>query len=94
MTNSTLRLLPCLDQIPILSILVANDADPVQTQQNAASELGQHCLLAGFSMDSPIKVKTSTRAPKSKNGLIQIIIRLDKSTGDKRVTIKILSIHL
>ena len=41
--------------------------------------------LQDFSTDSPIKVKTSTRAPKSKNGLVQIIIRLEKSTGEKRV---------
>ena len=38
-----------LDRVPVLRYH-ANIADPVQTLQHAASELGQHCLLTGFFM--------------------------------------------
>ena len=37
-----------------------NSADPVQTPQNAASELGQHCLLTEISMENTVKMKAST----------------------------------
>ena len=39
----------------------ANGVDPVQTPHNAASELGQNCLLTRISMQNTINVKTFTR---------------------------------
>ena len=41
----------------------ANSADPDQTPQNAASDQGLHCLLAGISIRNRIKMKKYTRHP-------------------------------
>ena len=47
-----------------------------------ASGQGLHCLLTEISMENAVKMKTSTKTPKTRNGLIQMI-RMDKSTGQK-----------
>ena len=39
----------------------ANSADPFQTLQNAASDQGQHCLFAEFSILNKITTKIDTR---------------------------------
>ena len=63
----------------------ANNPDPVQVPQNAAPDESQHFLRDGISMQNIYKKnETVTRTPKNRNGLIQMI-RLDKSTGQKRV---------
>ena len=61
-----------LDQIPFLGSH-ANSADPVQTPQNAASELGQHCVLSGISEQTTIKLQHPPGTPKSRNRFIQMI---------------------
>ena len=57
--------------------------DPVQTPPNAASDQGLHCLLTKNFMENAVKM-TSTRNPKIRNGLIQMI-RMGQATGQKRV---------
>ena len=70
--------------MPILGSY-ANSADPVQMPQNAASELGLHCLLTGISMQKHSKRKDiQHQNPKIRNGQIQIK-RMDKSIGQNRV---------
>ena len=63
----------------------ADSEDSVQMPQNVASEQCLHCLFAGISMQNTTNMKTSTRTPKTRNGLIQII-RMKKFTGLKRVS--------
>ena len=41
----------------------ANSVDPAQIPQNAASDQGIRCLLAGISWENTLKVKASTRNP-------------------------------
>ena len=41
----------------------ANSIDPVQTPQYAVSDLGQHCLPKGISMQNTVKVNAFTRSP-------------------------------
>ena len=62
----------------------ANSADPVQTPQNVASELGLHYFLTGTTMQITINGKHPLETPKTRNGLIQMI-KMDKSTGQKTV---------
>ena len=48
-----------------------------------------YCLLIGIPMQN-----TAKETPKSRNGIIQII-RMDKSTGEKRVKkLHVLSLHV
>ena len=51
--------------------------------QNAASDLGQHCLPKRISFQNTVKVN-SPGTPKSRNGLIQML-RMDKSIEQNRV---------
>ena len=59
---------------------------PIQTPQLAASELGQHCLLTGISMQNTVKIKTSLETSHTRNELIQMI-RIDKSNDLKSLNI-------
>ena len=51
--------LPFSGQIPVFGYY-ADSADPVQSQQNVASDQGLHCLLTGISMLNTVKLKAST----------------------------------
>ena len=51
----------------------ANSADPIQMPQN---------LLTGISVQNRIKMKTSSRNPKARNGFVPTI-RMDKFTYQK-----------
>ena len=44
-----------------------------------AADQDLHCLLTEISMENAVKIKTSTRDPKTRNELIQMT-RMDKST--------------
>ena len=72
-----LRLETCFED------MIANSADPVLMQQNAASDQGLHYLLTGFWKCNKNE-KHTLKAPKTRNGLIQII-KMDWSTGQERV---------
>ena len=51
-------LLPCFIEIPVVN---ANSVDPDQTPQNAASDLGLHCLQMSLLGDARHKwINTST----------------------------------
>ena len=50
--------------MPVLRY-IANSADPNQPPQNAASDLGLHCLLTVISIQKIIKVKTFIRNPQN-----------------------------
>ena len=65
---------------------VANAASG-QGLHNAASGQGLHNLLSEISMENAKKWKHPPETPKTKNGLIRII-KMDKSTGQKRVSCK------
>ena len=56
----------------------AEIADPVQTPQNAVSELGQHCLLTAKYMENIIKNENSHEEP-----LKLEMDWINKSTGKK-----------
>ena len=60
----------------------ANSADPIQMPQNVASDQGLHNLLTGISVQNRIKMKTSSRNPKARNGFVPTI-RMDKFTYQK-----------
>ena len=65
----------------------SNSADLVQTLQNATSDQGLHCLLREIT----IVIKMLNYPPetsKSGNGFIQVI-RMDKSTGQKRGNLEV-----
>ena len=44
-------------------VIKQKSADPVQMPQDAASDQGQHCLLAGNFMQNAIEMKTSAKNP-------------------------------
>ena len=46
-------LLPCFTEIPLFN---ANSVDPDEMWQNAASDLGLHCLLLSFLRDTRSKL--------------------------------------
>ena len=79
-----------LDQKPFLGTY-ANSVDPVQMQQNAASNQGQHCILTEIYMKIQEKKKKKKKRkenppepPKTGTGLIQIL-RLYKYAGQNRL---------
>ena len=67
----------------------ANNANSVQMPQNAAPDEGLRCLLTEISVQNTVKMKTSTRTPKTRNGLVQMI-KIDKSAYRKGSRFKIL----
>ena len=51
---------------------------------NVTSDQSLQRLLSEISMENAVKLNTFFRNPKTRSGLIQII-RMDKSTGQKRI---------
>ena len=62
----------------------AKSADSIQMPYLVASDQGLHCLRTEISMEIAVKMKGSTKTPKTRTGFIQMI-RMDKSTGQIRV---------